>query len=848
MELPDGKVTRLDNVRSVQVPEEGPAWLAYLRGPVPQPPATQTPGAPPPPPTPGELVLRHLADGKERTFADATEYQLSRDGRTLVFAVAGKKEEANGVYALTPGQDYPPLALVVGAGKYSRLTWDDKQRQLVFLHSLTPKQAGARPEVRLYHWRRPLTGLVALPPDALRRLLPSLALSYARLPLAGAVSPAPLAGLSTLMTLPIPRTTARLAAELACNGKPGLKPGHRLSDQDAPGFSLDGSRVYFGVSPPPPPAAPAGPEKAVVELWHFRDDYIQPMQRARYRGVRTFRAVYRLGDGNCRQLADETLPTVVAPPVGDWGLGMDDRAYRHLLGAEENVTPFDAVLVNQRTGARRPMLKKQRSRLSFSPAGKYLLTFDGKDWHSLSVADGKKVNLTAKLGVRFDNELHDTPSTPPPYGHGGWTKDDRHVLLYDRYDIWLVAPDGSSVKNLTAGLGRKSATQLRIVQLDPRQRSIDSEQPLLLRAENERTRDTGFYRVRVGGGTPTLLIMGARNYSPPVKARKGERYLLTLSTFADYPDLYVADPDFREVRRVSDAGRQKDGLLWGKAELVRYRSLDGTPLQAVLVRPENFDPKKKYPMIVYIYERLSQGLHRFHAPAPGTTINLTFYASNGYLVLLPDIAYTVGQPGQSALKCVLPAVQAVVDKGCVDEKAIGLHGHSWGGYQTAYLITQTTRFRAAAAGAPVCNMTSAYGGVRWGTGTPRQFQYEKTQSRIGGSLWQYPGRFVENSPLFHADRIKTPLLMLHNDRDEAVPWQQGIEYYLALRRLGKEAYLFNYPGEGHGLRQRVNQVDYTVRMQQFFDHHLKGATKPEWMARGIAYTPPATTERTRPRR
>jgi dipeptidyl aminopeptidase/acylaminoacyl peptidase len=270
----------------------------------------------------------------------------------------------------------------------------------------------------------------------------------------------------------------------------------------------------------------------------------------------------------------------------------------------------------------------------------------------------------------------------------------------------------------------------------------------------------------------------------------------------------------------------------------------------VLIRPDNFDPHKKYPMIVYIYERLSQNLHRFVAPAPGTSINPTSYASNGYLVLMPDIAYTVGQPGQSALKCVLPAVQAVVDQGCVDEKAIGIQGHSWGGYQTAYLITQTTRFKAAAAGAPVSNMTSAYGGIRWGTGLPRQFQYERTQSRIGGSLWQYQSRFVDNSPLFHADRIKTPLLMLHNDKDEAVPWQQGIEYYLALRRLGKEVYLFNYPGEAHGLRQRVNQVDYTMRMQQFFDHHLKGAAKPEWMAKGIPYTAPAeaTPERTGPRR
>jgi len=143
--------------------------------------------------------------------------------------------------------------------------------------------------------------------------------------------------------------------------------------------------------------------------------------------------------------------------------------------------------------------------------------------------------------------------------------------------------------------------------------------------------------------------------------------------------------------------------------------------------------------------------------------------------------------------------------------------------------------RAAAPGALVANMTSAYSGIRWGTGLPRQFQYERSQSRIGGSLWDYPLRFLDNSPIFRADRVETPLLMIHNDEDDAVPWYQGIEYFLALRRLGKEAYLFTYNGEKHGLRKRINQKDYTRRLQEFFDHFLKGAPAPEWMEKGIPY-------------
>jgi dipeptidyl aminopeptidase/acylaminoacyl peptidase len=203
---------------------------------------------------------------------------------------------------------------------------------------------------------------------------------------------------------------------------------------------------------------------------------------------------------------------------------------------------------------------------------------------------------------------------------------------------------------------------------------------------------------------------------------------------------------------------------------------------------------------------------------------------------MPDIVYTIGYPGQSALKCVLPGIQAVVDRGFVNENAIGIEGHSWGAYQIAYMITQTNRFKAAAASAAVSNMTSAYDGIRWYTGSPRQWVYERGQSRIGGTLWEYPMRFFQNSPVFYADRVQTPLLMQQNDQDGAVPWYQGIEYYLALRRLGKEVYLFNYNGEGHGLQKPQNQRDYLRRLQEFFDHFLKGKSAPEWMEKGIPYT------------
>jgi dipeptidyl aminopeptidase/acylaminoacyl peptidase len=834
MTLADGKVTRIDRVSRYQFTEEGPALLAYHKAPAPTRPdatkggaekaapkakAPETPGTPQRRPA-TDLVLRNLSTGNERTIAHVTEFTLTKDGRWLVYAVAAPKPEESGVYAVAPGKEERPVVLRSGQGRYSRLTWDEKQDQLAFFHAQMPALPSGtttpqpQSQVRICYWK-PAAGTAS---------------ALLRSPTAGA------AGLA----LTALQATLPAASDLVPAGKPALRPGHDVSDQGELAFSSDGRTVLFGVAATPPPApkpASPGEEKAVVELWHYRDDFIQPMQKVRYSATPTYRAVFHLDDRTCRQLADDTLSNVQTT-LGTWALGLDDRPYRTLVGSVDGAGFVDAHLLNTRTGTRKRLVTKHSRQLSLSPLGKYVLGFDGKDWHSTAIPDGKRVNLTAKLGVSFANELNDTPGAAPPYGVAGWTKDDRHVLLYDRYDVWLVAPDGSTAENLTASLGRTKTTTLRVVRIDPTEKAFDPAKALLLRAENERTRDTGFYRIGLSGGTAKLLIMGARNYGPPVKARNADTFLLPISTFSDFPDLFIADANFREVKRVTDANPQKASLLWGKAALLRYKSADGAPLSGVLIKPEDFDPKKKYPMIVYIYERLSQNLHRFVNPQPGTSINPTYYASNGYLVLMPDIAYTVGYPGQSALKCVLPAIQAVVDQGCVNEDAIGIQGHSWGGYQTAYLITQTTRFKAAAAGAPVANMTSAYGGIRWGTGLPRQFQYESSQSRIGGSLWQYPTRFLENSPLFHADRIKTPLLMLHNDKDEAVPWQQGIEYYLALRRLGKEAYLFNYPGEAHGLRRRVNQADYTVRMQQFFDHHLKGAAKPAWMEKGIPYTPP----------
>lgn len=800
-ETPAIKIPRVDRF---EVPAEGAAFVVYhkfaLNAPTPEEPKPgadqqkrRTGGSTPRSParqTGADLVVRDLKTGAERTFPDVLEFALARDGEVLVYATGARDPGASGVYAAALAKESEPQALLQGKGKYVKLTWDEDQTRLAFFTDRDEADAKT-PRFKLYGWRR----------------------------------------------------GAATAEEWVSPVTPGFKNGFAPSDRGNITFSVNGGEVFFGCAKPEEGSASQGgedpEERVVADLWHWKDGFIQPMQKARaaQERNRTFRAVYHIADKKLVQLADPSMPEAHPSEDGAYALGLNDQPYRRMVDYDTRYQ--DVYIVDASTGARQLVARKLSGMPSWAPDGKHILLFDNRHWHTISVPGNRRINLTEKLGVNFFNELHDTPSAPPAYGSGGWTRDGKYVLLYDQFDVWEVAADGSSARCLTEGVGRRTKTQFRVVRLergDPRQRHVDPTQPLLLRAENIETRDSGFWVVPAGlHGAPRKLLMGPKNYSAPSAARKAEVYLFTASSFQEFPDLLVSNAEFQGIRKISDANPQKAQFRWGTSELIRFQNLDGAPLTAALYKPDGMEPGKKYPMLVYIYERLSQNVHHFVDPRPSHNINASYYVSNGYLVLMPDIVYTTGYPGQSALKCVLPAIQEVVKRGYVDENAIGIQGHSWGGYQVAYIVTQTTRFKAAAAGAPVANMISAYDGIRWGPGLPRQWQYERAQSRIGGSLWQYPSRFIENSPIFMADRVRTPLLMLHNDGDDAVPWYQGIEFFLALRRLGKEVYLLNYNGEPHGLRKRANQKDYTVRLQEFFDHHLKGAPAPEWMKSGVPY-------------
>ena len=731
------------------------------------------------------MVLRTIPAATEREFPDVLEYQLPKDGKLLAYSVASAKTDTDGVFALpTAGGD--AKALITGKGRYQHLTWDDKQNELAFVGNPGDDAEARKPRYNLYLWK----------------------------------------------------TADTKASEVVSAVTSGFRPGFVVNDHATLTFSKDGTRLFFGANPPPPPshATAIDEDKPSFDLWNYKDDYIQSIQKSRAGADinRSFRAVYLVPQKKMIQLADDTMPELTPNEQGRYALGTNDKEYRPSQDYGERFA--DYFLVDLEDGHRTPLAKKHEGRMAWSGDGKYAIFFDGKDWNTIAVPSGKTVNLTAKLPVKFWDEDNDTPSTPPPYGLGGWTKDDKHVLLYDHFDIWQLSPDGSSAVNLTQGTGRANHLELRYTKLDREEKTIDPTKPVLLRAEDIVTRDSGFYTTTLDSkAPPRKLVLEAKDFGTPIKAKDADVYALTAQTYTQFPDLLTTDATFASLKKASDANPQASALAWGTDEMVAFENVDGVHLQGILYKPQNFDPAKKYPMIVYLYEKLSQNLNHFVDPKPMDSINISYYVSNGYLVFTPDIVYTTGYPGQSALKCVMAGVNAVTARGFVDEKNIGIQGHSWGGYQIAYMVTQTTRFKAAEDGAPVANMISAYDGIRWGAGIPRQFQYEHTQSRIGGTPWQYPLRFIENSPIFMVDKIQTPLLIIANDQDDAVPWYQGIEFFLALRRLNKEAYMYTYNGEPHHLRRRANQKDYAIRMAQFFDYELKAGPKPAWMEKGVPY-------------
>jgi dipeptidyl aminopeptidase/acylaminoacyl peptidase len=571
-----------------------------------------------------------------------------------------------------------------------------------------------------------------------------------------------------------------------------------------------------------------------VDVWHGDDPRIKTHERIVWRSQQnhTFRSVYHFESSSWTQLADEDLSTVFTAQNGVRTLGIDDRLY--LREQTWDGRYFDLYSVELGNGDKTLIKQRLSSTFQLSPDGRSVVYFNDRNWVIHHLESGISKNLTENLGVTFFNEDHDSPSDPSGYGIAGWTSDGSEVMIYDKFDIWGFNTNSGEAKNLTID-GRPNHRQYRVQFFDDTDRMFNQGHLYLLSAYNDKHKHTGFYSFESGKMGTIKLIEDQKRFRFISKASDSDVILFSREAYDEFPDLWVANSRFNRPSKVTNLDTQREPFAWGQASLVEWLSMDGTPVQGVLILPGNYRRGDKVPVIVYFYELFSQRLYEFNPQLVNHRPSFPFYASNGYAIFLPDVRYTEGQPGYSATKFIVPGVQKLIEMGVADPKAIGLHGHSWSGYQAAFMITQTDIFAAVVSGAPVSNMTSAYNGIRWGSGLARQFQYEKTQSRLGKTLWERPDLYIENSPVFYADRINTPLLIQFGDEDDAVPWYQGIELYLAMRRLDKDVIFLQYFGEPHHLRKYANKLDYTIKMKEYFDYYLKGTPAPDWIKYGVPF-------------
>ncbi|HET7899356.1 MAG TPA: prolyl oligopeptidase family serine peptidase, partial [Flavisolibacter sp.] len=539
-----------------------------------------------------------------------------------------------------------------------------------------------------------------------------------------------------------------------------------------------------------------------------------------------------------RHLGSTGLPTVIPTAEGDgrYFVGVTDTGRRVQIQWTGS-TLKDVYAIDPTSGERILVKKNLDGQVFPSAAGRYIFFYDNKAKNYFAW-DGKKLrNVSSKITVPLYDEENDKPEEPDAYGVMGWQEGDSAVYVYDRFDVWKLDPLGIAAPQRMTN-GRSKNISFRYLRVNNDERFIKAGQTTYFKAFDRNKKSSGIAQRTANKEMVWLVDLSDAVINTFVKAENAPAIVFSKENYSSSPDLYLlkSSPAASAAtpQKLTSLNPQQSSYYWGTAELFHWTTFNGKKSTGILYKPENFDPKKKYPMIIYFYEKLSDGLFNYIAPEPTRSrLNIPFFVSRGYLVFAPDISYTKGHPGKDAYNYIVSGAQALAKQPWVDAKNIGIQGQSWGGYQVAYLITATNLFKAAWAGAPVVNMFSAYGGIRWESGMNRQFQYEKSQSRIGATPWERPDLYIENSPFFHLKNVKTPLVIMANDADGAVPWYQGIEFFTAMRRLGKPVWLLNYNGEAHNLVERRNKKDIQIREQQYFDWLLKGARPPKWITQGV---------------
>lgn len=791
----NGEITEFDSVRTFQFSDDG-NWLAIHHMQTKKVEDLKSDnsrlGSP--------LRLRNVSSGQEFEIPFVREIAFDSLSNYLAYSVVDTADVENGLYVFDLNEEESSPIDAAESRFYTNLTWDYDEQKLAFTKS-TYDTSYVESNASLHVWN---------------------------------------AGDNELNTL--------LTSEDANEGF-ALRSNNQLT------FTNDGNRLFFGFMDAEMAALDSKKEDEDEEeidiydiedivddrgldIWHGDDPLIKTHEKNTWNSRKNHRytAVYHFDRNEWVQLADHDMPDVSVAHNPSLVLGSTDVPYMKERTWDGTYRDYFTVDIN--TGERTQFLEHFGDGVNLSPNGNYAAYYQDKHWFLMNTETGETQNLTQDIETPFYDEDHDYPSDVPGYGVAGWIENDRAIMIYDKYDIWRFETSDGSVRNITDGEGREAKRIFRIERMNKDWgEAYENNEEILLSSYHDLNKNFGFYSARTNRSGVSRLMEEDKKFSFIDKAEDASTVLYTREAYDEFPNIWVANNwKFDRTTKLTNMYDDlKEKWNWGSAELIDWLSLDGEFIQGVVIKPDNYDPNKRYPVMTYYYRFFTNRLYDFDVPVTNHRPVFAQYVSDEYIVFLPDIRFEIGRPGFAATKSLVPGIQKLIEMGLADEDKIGLHGHSWSGYQTAFMVTQTDIFDAAVSGAPVSNMTSAYSGIRWASGMARQFQYEKTQSRIGETLIEAPMKYIENSPVFYADKIKTPMLIMHGDDDGAVPWEQSIELYLAMRRYDKDVVFLQYHGEPHHPQRFSNKLDYAMRMKEYFDYYLKGEGEPEWILEGEAY-------------
>lgn len=745
-----------------------------------------------------DLIVRNLSTGAVRNIGNVNLYEFDRDGRYLAYTIDAADRMGNGIYLVDLAKDETRV-LSSATRDFDQLVWSDSGDHLAVLKGDKATDKKQKENV-LLAW------------------------------------------------LNVDKPTMR-AVEYDASKDANFPRGMIVSEFAAPRFSKDGTKLFFGIKEQEAEAPKSDEPQANVDVWHYRDPEPQSVQIVRLAQERrsTYQAVLQLASAKVLRLADSSMRTVQTTANGKWGIGRLDAPYRGEVAW--GGSHADYYRVNLETGERALIAKSLTRTMGTSPDSRWFLYLENGKVIAYNLETTQRVQVDASAKRSFVDADDDHPYERPIYGVAGWTRDGKSVLLNDRFDIWQLSLDGTKASNLTQGLGDAQQIRFRLARLDQAaggrggrggggggddEAGVDLTKPVLLSAYGEWTKKSGYWQI-APGKAPAPLMYEDKAIGQAQKADKSDRVVFTEQSFTEFPDWWVTTPSFTAPKRITEANPQLGDYAWGSKVLVDYTNSKGVKLQGTLTLPANYERGKKYPMLVYFYEKMSNTHHQFAEPVYDDRPHISTYASDGYLVFQPDVVYETGRPGSSAVDCVTSAVKKVIELGYADPKHIGLQGHSWGGYQSSFIVTQTDMFAAVVTGAPPANLVSFYDQLYKQTGTVQQGIMELGQVRMGidSTPWTAKALYESQSPVHNVQNIKTPFLILHGTADGAVDWVQGLEYFNAARRNGKQVILLSYPDEPHHLAKKENQKDFQVRMKQFFDTYLKGTEAPKWMTDGV---------------